>query len=264
MQKNFTVSVFDTKPYDRTYLEQAQGADQITWRFHDFRLSTETATVADGAMAVCPFVNDHVNRVCLKILADLGVQLIALRGTGFNNVDLVAARELGIDVVRVPAYSPHAVAEHAVGLLMTLNRKIHRAYNRVRELNFSLSGLVGFDVHGKTVGIIGSGRIGRIAAMIFHGFGAEVLVHDRFPDNEWAAQLGVRYVECDALLKASDIISLHIPLLPDTLHLINETSINKMKRGIFLINTSRGKLIETTALIAALKSGQIGGVALDV
>ena len=264
MQKNIPVSVFDTKPYDRTYLEQAQGADQITWRFHYFRLSAETAAVAAGALAVCPFVNDHVNRDCLKILADLGVQLIALRGTGFNNVDLVAARELGIDVVRVPAYSPHAVAEHAVGLLMTLNRKIHRAYNRVRELNFSLSGLVGFDVHGKTVGIIGSGRIGRIAAKIFHGFGAEVLMHDRFPDNEWAAQLGVRYVECDALLKASDIISLHIPLLPDTLHLINETSINKMKRGIFLINTSRGKLIETTALIAALKSGQIGGVALDV
>lgn len=259
-----TVSVFDTKPYDREYLAKAQGADRLTWRFHDFRLCAETAPAAGGAQAVCVFVNDQADRACLEILASLGVKLLALRGAGYNNVDVPAARELGLDVVRVPAYSPHAVAEHAVALLLTLNRKIHRAYNRVRELNFSLSGLVGFDVHGKTVGIVGTGKIGRIAAQIFRGFGAEVLAHDCFPDAEWAAKGGVRYVEFDALLTASDVVSLHVPLLPDTRHLLNEQSLAQMKRGVVIVNTSRGKLIETTALIAALKSGQVGGVALDV
>lgn len=259
-----TVSVFDTKPYDSEYLGRALGAERLAWRFHDFRLSAETAPAAAGAQAVCAFVNDQADRACLEILTSLGVKLLALRGAGYNNVDVPAARELGLDVVRVPAYSPHAVAEHAVALLLTLNRKIHRAYNRVRELNFSLNGLVGFDIHGKTVGIIGTGRIGRITAQIFRGFGADVLAFDCLPDAEWAATLGVRYVELDALLAASAIVSLHIPLLPETRHLLNEQSLAQMKRGVVIVNTSRGKLIETTALIAALKSGHVGGAALDV
>ncbi|MBE0541846.1 MAG: 2-hydroxyacid dehydrogenase [Verrucomicrobia bacterium] len=257
-------AVFDTKPYDRQYLAAAPGAARISWRFHEFRLSAETAAAANGARAACIFVNDRADRACLEILAALGVKLLALRCAGFNNVDLKAARELGIAVTRVPAYSPHAVAEHAVALLLTLNRKIHRAHNRVRELNFSLGGLVGFDLHGKTAGLIGTGKIGRIAAQILRGFGMEVLAHDPFPAPEWATAHGVRYVELDALLAASDVISLHVPLSPETRELINERTLAQMKPGAYLINTSRGKLIDTTALIAALKSGQLGGVALDV
>lgn len=259
-----TIAVYDTKPYDREYLLQAPGAERMTWRFHDFRLCTETAHAANGAQAVCLFVNDQADRNCLKVLASLGVRLLALRGAGYNNVDVPAARELGLGVVRVPAYSPHAVAEHAVALLLTLNRKIHRAYNRVRELNFSLNGLAGFDVHGKTVGIIGTGKIGRIAAQIFRGFGAEVLVHDRFHVPDWAAKHDVRYVDYARLLAASDIISLHVPLLPETRHMLNAQTLAQMKPGVFIVNTSRGRLIDTSALIASLKSGHVGGVALDV
>jgi len=259
-----TTALFDAKPYDREYLARAAGADLIGWRFHEFRLSTETAPAAKGAQAVCVFVNDRVDRSCIEVLASLGVKLIALRCAGHNNVDLVAARALGLAVVRVPAYSPHAVAEHTVGLLLTLNRKIHRAYNRVRELNFSLSGLVGFDLHGKTVGIVGTGRIGRITAQIFRGFEAEVIAHDPFPAPDWAATHGLRYVDFDRLLAASDVVSLHLPLLPETFQLLNTETLAKMKSGVFIVNTSRGKLIDTGALIAALKSGHIGGVALDV
>ena len=259
-----TTALFDAKPYDREYLARAAGADRIGWRFHEFRLSTETAPAAKGAQAVCVFVNDRVDRSCIEVLTSLGVKLIALRCAGHNNVDLVAARALGLAVVRVPAYSPHAVAEHTVGLLLTLNRKIHRAYNRVRELNFSLSGLVGFDLHGKTVGIVGTGRIGRITAQIFRGFEAEVIAHDPFPAPDWAATHGLRYVDFDRLLAASDVVSLHLPLLPETFQLLNTETLAKMKSGVFIVNTSRGKLIDTGALIAALKSGHIGGVALDV
>ena len=183
-------AVYDTKPYDREYLARAACAERIAWRFHDFRLGAETAPAAKGAQAVCIFVNDHADRACLEALAALDVKLIALRCAGHNNVDLAAARALGLAVVRVPAYSPHAVAEHAIGLLLTLNRKIHRAYNRVRELNFSLSGLVGFDIRGKTVGIIGTGKIGRIAAQIFRGFEANVLTYDPFPSSDWAKAHG--------------------------------------------------------------------------
>jgi len=257
-------AVFDTKPYDREYLTQAAGAERVAWRFHEFRLSAETASAAKGAQAVCIFVNDQADRACLETLAALGVKLIALRCAGYNNVDVAAARALGLAVVRVPAYSPHAVAEHTIGLLLTLNRKIHRAYNRVRELNFSLSGLVGFDLHGKTVGIVGTGRIGRIAAQIFRGFGSEVIAHDSFPAPDWAALHGIGYVDFDALLAASDIVSLHVPLLPETRHLLNAQTLSQTKPGVFIVNTSRGKLIDTGALIAALKSGHIGGVALDV
>ncbi len=257
-------AVFDTKPYDREYLGKATGAARIAWRFHEFRLSTETASSAKGSQVVCVFVNDQADRDCLKTLASLGVKLIALRCAGFNNIDLAAAREFGLAVVRVPAYSPHAVAEHTVGLLLTLNRKIHRAYNRVRELNFSLSGLVGFDIFGKTVGIIGTGKIGRIAAQIFRGFGAVVVAYDPFPSHDWAATNGVQYLDLDTLLATGDIISLHVPLLAETRHLINAQSLARMKPGVFIINTSRGKLIDTTALIAGLKAGHVGGVALDV
>ncbi len=258
------VSVYDTKPYDRDYLSRAVGQSGISFRFHEFRLNVETAPSAKGAQAVCIFVNDRADRACLETLAALGVKLIALRCAGHNNVDLAAAREFGLAVVRVPAYSPHAVAEHTVGLLLALNRKIHRAYNRVRELNFSLSGLVGFDVCGKTVGIIGTGKIGRIAAQIFRGFEANVIAYDPFPIPEWASAHSIRYVDMDELLAVADIVSLHLPLSPESRHLLNEQTLARTKPGVFIINTSRGKLIDTTALIAALKSGHIGGVALDV
>lgn len=257
-------AVFDTKPYDRLYLAKSPAANQIAWRFHEFRLTADTAAAASGARAVCLFVNDQADRTCLTLLRELGVELLALRCAGYNNVDLDAARGLGMPVVRVPAYSPHAVAEHTVALLLTLNRKIHRAYNRVRELNFSLNGLVGFDIHGKRVGIVGTGKIGRITAQIFRGFGAEVLACDPQPDPAWAESHGVRYVEFNDLLAASQIVSLHLPLLPDTFHLINAESLALTPPGVVLINTSRGKLIDTRALIAALKSGHVGGVALDV
>ncbi len=258
------VAVYDTKSYDREYLGMTTGAENVTWRFHEFRLCADTAAAANGAQVVCIFVNDVADRACLEKLAALDVKLIALRCAGHNNVDLPAARELGIAVVRVPAYSPHAVAEHTVGLLLTLNRKIHRAYNRVRELNFSLNGLMGFDIHGKTVGIVGTGRIGRITAQIFRGFEANVLAFDPCPSTDWAKAHGINYTHLDSLLGASDVVSLHVPLLPDTLHLLNMQSIGRTKPGVFIINTSRGKLIDTTALIVGLKSGHIGGVALDV
>lgn len=259
-----TTAFYDAKPYDRQSFERADGGDCIQWRFHEFRLTAETAASAQDADAVCVFVSDQLDRACLEALAKLGVRLVALRCAGFNNVDLAAAKSLGIAVTRVPAYSPHAVAEHTVGLLLALNRKIHRAYNRVRELNFSLNGLVGFDVCGKTVGIIGTGRIGRVTAQIFRGFDTHVVAFDPAPDTEWAAQFGVTYADLDALLACSDIISLHVPLSADTRFLVNRQTLARMKPGAFLINTSRGKLIDTAALIEALKQGHLGGVALDV
>ncbi|MCX8090984.1 MAG: 2-hydroxyacid dehydrogenase [Verrucomicrobiae bacterium] len=258
------VAVYDTMPYDREFLTAAPGADRIHWRFHEFRLSAETASTARGAAAVCVFVNDTVDAACARQLAALGVRLVALRCAGYNNVDVKAARAAGLHVTRVPAYSPHAVAEHAVALLLALNRRLHRAYNRVRELNFSLNGLVGETLAGKTVGVVGTGRIGKIAAQIFRGFDTEVFAYDPSPSPEWASQHRVRYVDLPGLLAASDIISLHVPLLPETKHLINARTLAQMKRGVILINTSRGKLIDTRALIQALKSGHIGGVALDV
>lgn len=259
-----SVAAYDTKPYDRLFLEAATPAGRLAWRFHDFRLDTETAATARESVAVCAFVNDRLDRPCLAALREAHVRLVALRCAGFNNVDLAAARELGIAVTRVPAYSPHAVAEHAVALLLTLNRKIHRAYTRVRELNFSLNGLVGFDIAGKTIGIVGTGKIGRIAAQIFRGFSAEVLAFDPFPAPDWAAPLGVRYTDFKTLLASSDVISLHLPLTPESLHLLNAGAFATVKRGAYVINTSRGKLIDTKALIEALKAGQLGGVALDV
>ena len=260
-----TAAVFDTKPYDRETLRQAAADHGIEWHFLDFRLTEDTAYAAKNARAACIFVNDQLNRPCLEELASLGVELIALRSAGFNNVDIGSARQLKLTVTRVPAYSPYAVAEHAVALLLTLNRKIHRAFNRVRELNFSLNGLVGFDLYGKTAGVAGTGKIGRATGQILRGFGMRVLAYDPFPDNEWAKQAGVEYVEAlPTLLQTSDVVSLHAPLTPETRYTIRAETIELMKRGSILINVSRGGLVDTKALIKALKSGHIAGVGLDV
>jgi D-lactate dehydrogenase len=257
-------AVFDAKPYDRMYLTAAAAGKDIELRFLEFRLGPQTLAAAEGADAICLFVNDALDRSSLEALQAAGVKHVALRSAGFNHVDVTAARDLGISVTRVPAYSPHAVAEHTVALLLTLNRKIHRAFNRVREQNFSLNGLVGFDLHGKTVGIIGTGKIGRIAAQIFRGFGCRVLASDVTPDPAWATGVGVEYTALDELLAQSDVVSLHVPLFPETFHLLNAETIARMKPGAYLVNTSRGKLVDTRALIGALKTGRLGGVALDV
>jgi len=270
-----TVAFYDTKPYDREFMAAAAaeagaaggaaaGEHGIRWLFREFRLTAETAATVEGATAVCGFVNDVLDRDCLRRLAAAGVRHVALRCAGFNNIDLAATRDLGLVVTRVPAYSPHAVAEHTVALVLTLNRRIHRAYNRVRELNFSLAGLVGFDLHGKTCGIVGTGKIGRVAAEIFKGFGMRVVAHDPYPLADWATAHGIEYVPLDDVLAASDIVSLHLPLTPETHHLVNAATLARMKPGAMLVNTSRGKLIDTAAAITALKSGQLGGLAIDV
>src|SRR5262249_21873194 len=260
-----TAAVFDSKPYDREVLQQASANTGINWRFLEFRLTQDTASAAREARAVCVFVNDQLDRRCLELLAKQGVELIALRCAGFNNVDVDFAQELKLTVTRVPVYSPHAVAEHAVALLLTLNRKIHRAFNRVRELNFSLSGLVGFDLCGKTAGIVGTGKIGRVTGEILRGFGMKVLAYDLYPNEEWAKHAGPEYIKNLAdLLKASDVVSLHTPLTPETRYTIRAETIALMKRGSMLINSSRGGLVDTKALIEALKSGHLAGVGLDV
>lgn len=257
------VAVYDTKLYDRQYLEEAYGSENIIWHFFDFRLTDASAITAQGAQAVCIFVNDIVNRSCMEILSRIGVKLIALRCAGYNNLDLAAAKDLNLRVTRVPAYSPHAVAEHTIGLLLALNRKIFRAYNRVRDLNFSLKGLIGFDVCGKIAGIVGAGKIGRLVAQILRGFDAKVLVFDPVQDLDWANKYGIEYVDLPVILEKSDIISLHVPLVPETFHMLDDNAFDRMKQGVFIINTSRGKVINTTSLIKALKSGRVKGVALD-
>lgn len=256
--------VFDTKSYDREAFLKASADTEIDWHFRDYRLSIDTATLVQGAQAICIFVNDCADRPTLERVAASGVKHLALRCAGFNNVDILAARELGLAVTRVPAYSPHAVAEHAVALLLALNRKIPRAYNRVRDLNFSLNGLVGFDLHGKTAGIFGTGRIGRITAEILVGFGMKVLANDAYPDLEWARRHDVRYTDAKTFARECDVVSLHTPLTPETRHIIRQETLELMKPGVILINVSRGALIDTKALIEGLKSGRVGGVALDV
>jgi D-lactate dehydrogenase len=256
--------VFDTKPYDRESFLRAKSNGAIAWRFLDSRLSVETAPAARDARAVCIFVNDHADRRCLEALHSLGVEHVALRCAGFNGVDLAAAKELGVSVTRVPAYSPYAVAEHAVALLLALNRKIPRASNRVRDLNFSLNGLVGFDLHGKTAGIFGTGKIGRVAAQILRGFGMKVLAFYPFPSPEWAKDYSVEYTDAKTLARQSEVISLHVPLTPETYHIIRRETLELMKPGTILINVSRGALIDTKALIEALKCRRLGGVGLDV
>lgn len=263
-EASVTLCFYDTKPYDREYFGPVAEHFGVRLRYLDFRLSADTASAAAGADAVCVFVNDRLDRECLVRLSGMGVKLVALRCAGFNNVDRAAAKQLGIRVVRVPAYSPHAVAEHAVALLLALNRKIHRAYNRVREQNFSLSGLVGFDLFGKTAGIVGTGKIGRAAAQIFRGFGCHVLAHDPTPMHEWARANEITYTGIERLLSESDVVSLHLPLSQATHHLLNAATVSLMKPGSYLVNTSRGKLVDSAAVIEALKSGHLGGVALDV
>ncbi len=257
-----TVTVFSTKRYDREFLDAAN-AGRHTLRYLEPRLAAETALLAHGSEAVCLFVNDVADRAALEVLAGVGVRFVALRCAGFNNVDLGAARELGIRVARVPAYSPHAVAEHAVALILALNRHLCRAHQRVREGNFTLDGLLGFDLHGKTVGVIGTGKIGACFATIMRGFGCTVLAHDRFHSPACEAA-GVLYTELDELLARSHIVSLHCPLTPETHHLIDEKTLTKMPRGAMLVNTSRGALVDTPAVIEALKSGHLGALALDV
>ena len=259
-----TAAVYDTKPYDSEQLLRAAENSGITWRFLEFRLTSESAPTAKGAQAVCVFVNDQVDRPCLEALAAQGVTLVALRCAGFNNVDISAAKALKLTVTRVPDYSPYAVAEHAVALLLTLNRKIHRAFNRVRELNFSLNGLVGFDLHGKTAGIVGTGKIGRVTAQILRGFGMRVLAYDPFPNQAWAVEHCVEYVDAATLAAQSDVVSLHVPLTHETKHMIRRETLDQMKVGAILINISRGALVDTSAAIDALKSGHLAGMALDV
>jgi D-lactate dehydrogenase len=256
------VAVFNTKPYDQKFLAAAaEGRHQLT--FFEPRLSSQTAELARGFPVVCVFVHDDVGADALQQLAKGGTRLVALRCAGFNNVDVPAAEKNGIHVVRVPAYSPHAVAEHAVGLMMALNRQLPRAFNRVREGNFALNGLLGFDMHGKTAGVVGTGKIGIEVAKILHGFGCRLLAHDVREAPECVAN-DVKYVPIDKLLAESDIISLHCPLLPSTQHLIDERAIALMKPGVMLINTSRGGLVDTQAVIHGLKSGRIGYLGLDV
>lgn len=256
------VAVFSAKPYDRQFLVQVNQEYAHELEFFEPALDAQTAGLASGYEAVCVFVNDRLDRQTLTILKQQGIRLIALRCAGYNNVDLEAAAEMEILVVRVPAYSPYAVAEHAIALILTLNRKIHRAYYRVREGNFALNGLLGFDLHGRTVGIVGTGKIGRIAGQILHGFGCRILAYDPYP-NQDAAQF-CEYVTLEGLLSQSDIISLHCPLTEDTHHIIDPAAISLMKPGVMLINTSRGGLVDTAAVIKGLKSKQIGHLALDV
>jgi D-lactate dehydrogenase len=257
------VTFFSTKSYDEKYFtsENQPGTHELV--FHEFKLNPDSAQLAAGSPAVCAFVNDHLDRQTLETLKSGGTEFIALRCAGFNNVDLAAVRDLEMKVVRVPAYSPYAVAEHTIGLLLALNRRLYRSYNRVREGNFSLQGLVGFDIHGLTVGVIGTGTIGVEVVRLFKGFGCEVLCHD-IRENDRAKELGGRYVERDEIFAEADIISLHCPLFESTHHMINAAAIEKMKRGVTLLNTSRGALIDTAAVIDGLKSGQIGNLGIDV
>ncbi|MDJ1482016.1 2-hydroxyacid dehydrogenase [Cytophagaceae bacterium YF14B1] len=257
------VAFFSAKPYEKSFFEEANHSHQYSLNYLDIPLNVHTANLAKGADVVCIFVNDKADAKVIKVLAQNGIQLIALRCAGYNNVDLSACREEGIQVVRVPAYSPYSVAEHTIALILTLNRKTHRAYNRVKEGNFSLDGLMGFDLHGKTVGMIGLGKIGFITAQILKGFGCRVLGYDIAEDKE-AKQIGVEYVSLQELLRTSDIISLHCPLTPQTHHIINKETISQMKKGVMIINTGRGALIDAKAAIRGLKNEQIGYMGLDV
>ena len=257
------VAVFSSKPYDRTSLAIANEEQGHELVFLEPRLTRETAALAAGSGAVCVFVNDCVDQGVLETLASGGTRLIALRCAGFNNVDLEAARGMGVTVARVPAYSPYSVAEHTVGLILTLNRKLHRAYNRVREGNFALDGLLGFDLHGKTAGVVGTGKIGAVVAGILSGFGCRVLAYDPYPNSEVEA-LEVPYLPLADLVSKADIVTLHCSLTPDTRHLIDAAMLRRMKRGVMLINTSRGALVDTPAVVDALKSGQVGYLGLDV
>jgi D-lactate dehydrogenase len=256
------VAVFSTKNYDRRFLEPAAEAAGHALTFFEPRLNAQTAPLAAGFPAVCSFVNDYVDRELAQMLAGAGTRFLALRCAGFNQVDLEACQQAGLRVARVPAYSPHAVAEHAVGMMLALNRRLHKAYNRVREGNFSIDGLLGFDMHGRAAGVIGTGKIGALVGQILHGMGCRVLFHD-VRENEECRRFG-QYVPLSELLAAADIITLHCPLTPETRHLIGNDALKRMKRGVMLINTSRGALVDTRAVIEGLKEGKIGYLGLDV
>ncbi len=257
------IAFFDTKSYDKTFFLKKNQQYGFEIKFYKSHLNKDNAILAKGADVVCIFVNAEVDANVIDILVENGVKLIALRCAGYNNVDLKAAKNR-IKVVRVPAYSPHSIAEYTLALMLTLNRKIHRAYNRTREGNFALEGLMGFEMIGKTAGIIGTGKIGKIVAQILKSMGINVLAYDLYPDMEFAEKNGIRYASLDELYQNSDIISLHCPLTKETEYLINEDSIAKMKEGVMIINTGRGKLINTKDLIDGLKDKKIGSAGLDV
>jgi D-lactate dehydrogenase len=258
------VAFFDTHQFDKDAFSKANKDYNINIDFHESCLNFQSAVLADASNVVCSFVNDKIDDECIEKLQKLGVKLIALRSAGFNHVDLISAQKHGIQIARVPSYSPHSIAEFATGLLLSLNRKIHRAYGRVRELNFSLDGLVGISLYGKTVGVIGTGKIGKIFAEQMVAFGCKVLVNDINKNSELEGQPNIQYTSLEDLYTQSDIISLHLPLTPQTHYLINEQSINSMKDGVVILNTGRGALIDSKALISGLKNGKIGGAALDV
>jgi D-lactate dehydrogenase len=257
------IAVFSTKGYDRRFLDAANEHHGHSIDFFEPRLTAQTVPLAQGYPAICAFVNDHLNADVLTHLSEYGTRLIALRSAGFNNVDLPVADSLGLTVVRVPAYSPYAVAEHTVGMMLSLNRRITRAYNRVREGNFALDGLMGFVFRDRTVGLVGTGQIGTATAEILLGLGCRVIASDPYP-NEDLRQRGVQYVELDEIFTESDVITLHCPLTQESYHLIDEAAISRMKPGVMLINTSRGALLDTPAVIEGLKNEQIGYLGLDV
>ncbi len=257
------IAVFSTKKYDIEYLNKFNIDNKLTFKFIASTLSQETVSLAKGASAVCVFVNDDMDSKVLEKLHTMGIKIIALRCAGFNNIDLASAKKRGFSLCRVPEYSPEAVAEHTVGLMLTLSRKYHKAYNRVREGNFALDGLMGFNLHQKTVGIIGTGNIGKATIKILKGFGCQVLCCDPCPSEE-ITQLGAKYVSFNEILTNADIISLHCPLNEETKHLINTHTIAQMKNGVMLINTSRGALMDSRALISGLKSQKISFLGLDV
>ncbi len=253
------IAFFDAKEYDRSSFINSNSNGEFKIKFYETRLSEDTCPLAEGFDVVCVFVNDDVNKAVIDKLKDMGVKLIALRCAGYNNVDIEYAYEK-IHVVRVPAYSPYAVAEHAMALLLTSIRRIHKAYIRTKDFNFSLNGLTGFDLHGKTVGVIGTGKIGRIFIDICRGFGMKIIAYDKFP----AADSGIEYVSLDEIWERSDIISLHCPLTAENKHMINAETMEKMKKGVVIINTSRGALIDSEALVEGIKARKIGAACLDV
>ncbi len=258
-----TIAFFSCQPYEQPFLEAANSNHRHHLTFLPQTLTPETVPLAAGCQAVCVFVNDHLTRPTLQALADQGIRMVALRCTGYNQVDLSAARELGIRILRVPTYSPHSVAEHAVALLMTLNRKTHLSYQRTSENNFTLDGLMGFDLYGKRIGVIGTGKIGQAFARIMLGFGCRVLAYDK-AKSAVLQQLGVEYLPLNELLSEADIISLHCPLTPETHHLIDAAALARMKPGAYLINTSRGGLLDTPTILTALESGHLGALGIDV
>lgn len=257
------IAFFDTKPYDRPSFERYAAEAGIHVKFLEAKLSEDTVGLAAGYDAVCVFVNDTVSAAVIDKLADAGVKTVALRCAGFNNVDIRHAKGK-VRVVRVPAYSPYAVAEHTMAMLLTSVRRIHKAYIRTRDFNFSLAGMTGFDLHGKTVGVIGTGRIGRVFIDICRGFGMKVLAYDKFPDRSLEDGDAVRYVPLDELLRRSDIISLHCPLTEDTYHVLGEEAFSICKRGVVILNTSRGALVDADALLSAILSRRVGAACLDV